>query len=81
MRVSNNLESCTQDVQMAPDFKIGDQTIKLIDTPGFNDTDRSEVEILKLIADFLAFQSVAVRATRLSTVANHISSPPQIQRR
>ena len=43
-------------MQVAAGFLLDDRLVKLIDTPGFDDTDRSEVEILKLIADFLADQ-------------------------
>jgi predicted GTPase len=43
-------------VQVAPEFELDGRKIKLIDTPGFDDTDRSEVHILQLIADFLANQ-------------------------
>ena len=41
---------------MAPGFDLDGRKIILIDTPGFDDTNKSEVEILKLIADFLADQ-------------------------
>jgi predicted GTPase len=53
---SEQLDSCTQDVQVAPEFELDGRKIILIDTPGFDDTDRSEVEILKLITTFLADQ-------------------------
>lgn len=40
--------------EVAPfEFDYGGYTITLIDTPGFNDTTRSETEILKEIADWL----------------------------
>lgn len=54
--ISALLGSCTQDVQEAPEFQLDGRQIKLIDTPGFDDTDRSEVHILKLIANFLVDQ-------------------------
>ncbi|KAF9463781.1 P-loop containing nucleoside triphosphate hydrolase protein, partial [Collybia nuda] len=56
LRVSSSLQSCTQKVSMTENFKLGDYTYRFIDTPGFDDTDRSEVEILKLIAKFLGYQ-------------------------
>lgn len=33
---------------------IGDRRVKLIDTPGFDDSDRTDADILRLIADYLA---------------------------
>jgi predicted GTPase len=51
--VSNNLGSCTQEVLVAPDFSLDGRTVKLIDTPGFDDTDRSDAEIVQIIAAFL----------------------------
>jgi hypothetical protein len=50
------LDSCTQDVEMTPEFEFDGGKIILIDTPGFDDTNRSEVEILRLITNFLAEQ-------------------------
>jgi hypothetical protein len=38
---------------MAPSFFLGDRTINLIDTPGFDDTDKSDVDVLKEIATYL----------------------------
>lgn len=58
LSTSAGLESCTQDVQVASVFKLDDRFVKLIDTPGFDDINKSEVEILKLIADYLADQYV-----------------------
>jgi hypothetical protein len=56
LRTSAALDSCTQDVEAAPMFDFEGHRICLIDTPGFDDTDRSEVEILKDIKDFLKEQ-------------------------
>jgi hypothetical protein len=41
---------------MAPPFELDVRKIILIDTPGFDDEQRSEAEILKLITDFIAQQ-------------------------
>ena len=41
---------------MGPEFYLDAHKVKLIDTPGFDDTDRSEVHILQLIANFFADQ-------------------------
>jgi len=50
--LGHDLHSCTSEV-MPYNFKYRGQEITLIDTPGFNDTTRSETEILKDIADWL----------------------------
>ncbi|KAJ9626206.1 hypothetical protein H2203_003838 [Taxawa tesnikishii (nom. ined.)] len=51
-KVGHQLHSCTADVA-AFDFTYSGYDITLIDTPGFNDTVRSETEVLKAIADWL----------------------------
>ena len=48
------LGSCTSEVQIADDFVLGGRTVTLIDTPGFNDTTKSDTDVFKLIAYFLA---------------------------
>lgn len=53
---SASLHSCTEVVQLAPEFSFEGRRIRFIDTPGFDDTDRSEVEILRIIKDFLENQ-------------------------
>ncbi|KAF7793712.1 hypothetical protein EIP86_004828 [Pleurotus ostreatoroseus] len=54
LRVGYGLESCTSEVQVGSPFLLDGKTVTLIDTPGFDDTTKTEAEILKLIADFLA---------------------------
>jgi predicted GTPase len=51
--VGHGLASCTAQVQMAPSFQLGDRTVNLIDTPGFDDTDKSDAEVLEEIAAYL----------------------------
>jgi predicted GTPase len=53
LRVGRGLKSCTNIVQMAVPFEIDGRSITLIDTPGFDDTTRSDTDILKMIAGFL----------------------------
>ena len=48
------LASCTASVQLADKFILEGRTVALIDTPGFDDTSKSDTEILKMIAFFLA---------------------------
>jgi predicted GTPase len=49
-----DLESCTPEVQLANEFTLDGRRVILIDTPGFDDTTKSDTEILKNIGAFLA---------------------------
>ena len=49
-----NLESCTAEVQLADEFTLDGRRVILIDTPGFDDTSKSDTDVLKMIAAFLA---------------------------
>ncbi|GJE89955.1 GTPase domain-containing protein [Phanerochaete sordida] len=53
LQVSDGIESCTSDVQATPPFQMFGMTVKLIDTPGFDDTTQSDAEILERIATYL----------------------------
>jgi len=53
-----NLESCTTEVQRANLFTLDGRGVVLVDTPGFDDTSRSDTEVLKMIAAFLATTQV-----------------------
>ncbi|KAJ6513018.1 P-loop containing nucleoside triphosphate hydrolase protein [Mycena sanguinolenta] len=54
LRVGTSLQSCTTTVQVASPFQLDSRWITLIDTPGFDDTSRSDTEVLTQIAAFLA---------------------------
>ena len=54
LRVGVSLKSCTAEVQVANEFTLDGRQILLIDTPGFDDTNVSDAEILERIAAFLA---------------------------
>ncbi|KAK7032289.1 hypothetical protein VNI00_013248 [Paramarasmius palmivorus] len=54
LRVGRGLQSCTSSVQLSPPFELQGRQITLIDTPGFDDTNKSDADILKMIAAFLA---------------------------
>ncbi|KAJ7455268.1 P-loop containing nucleoside triphosphate hydrolase protein [Mycena galericulata] len=54
LRVGRSLQSCTSTVQLAPPFCLDGRWVTLIDTPGFDDTSKSDTDILTLIAAFLA---------------------------
>ncbi|KAG0013604.1 hypothetical protein BGZ80_010968 [Entomortierella chlamydospora] len=53
VRVGHDLSSCTQDIR-AVECAISGNAITLVDTPGFDDTSRSDTEILENIATWLA---------------------------
>jgi len=52
--VGDELESCTNIVQPGKPFNLDGRSVVLIDTPGFDDTMRSDVDVLNTIATFLA---------------------------
>ncbi|KAF9781318.1 P-loop containing nucleoside triphosphate hydrolase protein [Thelephora terrestris] len=54
LRIGSSLESCTAEVQLSDEFVLDRRPVVLIDTPGFDDTNKSDTDILKLIAAFLA---------------------------
>ena len=54
LRVGMNLKSCTVKVELANEFTLDGRRVILIDTPGFDDTSRSDADIPEMIAAFLA---------------------------
>ena len=54
LRIGTNSESCTAEVKLSDKFTLGGRTVTLIDTPGFDNTLKSDADILKIIAAFLA---------------------------
>ncbi|KAK7695012.1 hypothetical protein QCA50_002200 [Cerrena zonata] len=54
LQVGFNLESCTSETQLSQPFVVDGRTVVLIDTPGFDDTFKTEADVLHSIADFLA---------------------------
>ncbi|CAE6472296.1 unnamed protein product, partial [Rhizoctonia solani] len=53
LEVGNELESCTHEVTPTGTFQIDGQDVVLFDTPGFDDTEISDTDILKRITAFL----------------------------
>ena len=47
------MESCTDDAYFADEFTLEGKVVTLIDVPGFDDTTKSDAEILSIIAAFL----------------------------
>lgn len=56
LKVSDHLASCTEEVTESNDFQLSGRMVRLLDTPGFDDTDGSEAEILRKIATSLEYQ-------------------------
>lgn len=53
LEVGDHLESCTQIVNCSPVFQVDGQEVALFDTPGFDDSELSDTEVLKRITAFL----------------------------
>ncbi|KAG8797240.1 hypothetical protein FRC16_009108 [Serendipita sp. 398] len=52
--VGHDIESCTSKVSLINvGYTIHDRKVVLVDTPGFDDTYKSDIEILTMIAEFL----------------------------
>ena len=60
--IGHDLESCTSEILVVkmsfPEFS--DYNIVFVDTPGFDDTKRSDTEILRMIANWLATTCVRI---------------------
>ncbi|KAI0071420.1 hypothetical protein K474DRAFT_1669018 [Panus rudis PR-1116 ss-1] len=54
LRVGIGLESCTDTIQKTAPFELNGKKIVLIDTPGFDDTTKSDAEVLDIICDYLS---------------------------
>lgn len=54
LSVGNDLRSCTEEVQASKIFTVDGRPVMLIDTPGFHDTFKSDIDILNSIAQALA---------------------------
>ena len=48
------LESCTDKVTLTDEFTLDGRRVILMDTPGFDDTSKTDTEVLRIIASFLA---------------------------
>jgi polyhydroxyalkanoate synthesis regulator phasin len=56
--VGSSLESCTESVELSEPFELQGRRIRLIDTPGFDDSSKSDAEVLNTIANFLTNECV-----------------------
>jgi predicted GTPase len=75
--VGHKLESCTSDVTAVrcihPKNAHGGRFV-LVDTPGFNDTNKPDTEILALIAEWLKTTSVQFVVLAVKTGPEHMIS-------
>ena len=46
-------DSCTKEVQVTLPFLLGEHRVVLVDTPGFDDDEMSDTDVLAMIATFL----------------------------
>ncbi|KJZ70207.1 hypothetical protein HIM_10393 [Hirsutella minnesotensis 3608] len=77
VQVGHSLNSCTVDIGVYS-FTLGDRSIYLIDTPGFDDTTRSDTDVLKDIAFFLA--TIYTKRVRLAGIIYlHRITDPRMQ--
>ena len=53
LKVGDDLNSCTSKIQETEEFVLDGQRVMLVDTPGFDDTYRSDTDVLRSIAAFL----------------------------
>ncbi|KZP03910.1 hypothetical protein FIBSPDRAFT_443279 [Athelia psychrophila] len=53
LRIGDGLESCTDTMSATAPFDFQGRKVVLFDTPGFDDTTKSDTDILKMIAIFL----------------------------
>jgi hypothetical protein len=61
--VGDGLESCTDRVQVARKFELDGRIIELIDTPGFDDTTKSDADVLNMIVTFFCDTQVSEHFT------------------
>ncbi|TFK19372.1 hypothetical protein FA15DRAFT_697568 [Coprinopsis marcescibilis] len=52
--VSSGLNSCTTEIAVSEPFMLDGRRVRLVDTPGFDDSSRSDADVLATIARFLA---------------------------
>ncbi|OBZ66201.1 GTP-binding protein A [Grifola frondosa] len=55
-RVGVGLESCTDAMQFSQPFQLDNYSITLIDTPGFDDTSKTDAEVLNMVTEFFSSQ-------------------------
>ncbi|CAG8735306.1 12967_t:CDS:2, partial [Acaulospora colombiana] len=54
LKVGTGLRSCTAPVTPTAPFFIGGRQVVLLDTPGFDDTNKSDIDVLEEIAGYMS---------------------------
>ncbi|KAH8796884.1 P-loop containing nucleoside triphosphate hydrolase protein [Flagelloscypha sp. PMI_526] len=54
LEIGTDLLSCTSKVHVTQPFQLDGRSVTMIDTPGFDDTTKSDFDVLKMICDYLA---------------------------
>jgi hypothetical protein len=53
LTIGKGIDSCTREVELSEQFELDGRLVRLIDTPGFDDSAISDVDVLEMIAAFL----------------------------
>ena len=64
LTIGKGLDSCTSEVQGSEQFELDGRSVTLVDTPGFDDSALSDVDVLKMIATSLGTRSGGIYYTR-----------------
>jgi len=70
LEIGDDLESCTSKVQESEEFILDGKRVVLVDTPGFDDTHKTDTEVLKSIAGFLG-ETYSVGAKLTGVIYTH----------
>ena len=54
LRVGESLMSCTDKIELSRPFPLDNYLVTLVDTPGFDDTTKSDADVLNIVSDYLA---------------------------
>ncbi|KIP03502.1 hypothetical protein PHLGIDRAFT_31787 [Phlebiopsis gigantea 11061_1 CR5-6] len=54
LRTSDGLMSCTEKVELSRPFELDGKEVVLVDSPGFDDTAKSDSDVLNIVTEFLA---------------------------
>ena len=77
--MGHTLESCTSEIKIVklsvPELADGD--VVFVDTPGFDDTHKSDADILKMVADWLK----TTYDSKISFGSSVLTFPSQIRER
>jgi hypothetical protein len=76
LEVGRGLESCTSEVQTVS-FHLDGRRVRLVDTPGFDDNDKSDTDILTMIVGYLSTSYVTPAQLSVTTEPNRGAGAPR----